>query len=442
MSGKDGGWILPTVIDPERVCVKLFIPNDPAHLAAFWGALWNLTYWNQWQRDDLKLGTQVAAVWKDVWLSAVALNTGMEGCEIVPFDVRQNEENPCILEKTEDDGASWDAWANLQLCPPKLVLVDGIPYWENPDGTLIPIPGAGAQPVTPRPIPPRGGSADENRCIAAANAVNTLLTLHAEVASKISVPNGFMLATTIASLLIAMLFIPFSAIVILGIMSSGALVIFAALTYGDFSEEVQDDLRCILYCAAEDDGGVVTFDFSEVKAGVGENIAPLNIWAAIDKYLDIIAEGGLNLAGATTAVTEAECDCPDCPTEWCYEWDQTAFEADWQFIFGSSQGTRFVYADIGFTSTITHVEFEWAWNGLGAGGSSGRAMWLGENFGFLLFNDSDITTLASIWDGSEETTGFTIGVNADSGSGGILTINRVMMRGIGENPFGEDNCEE
>ena len=40
------------------------------------------------------------------------------------FDVRQNDEAPCTLEKTAD-GETWEPWANLQLCPPKIKAVAG-----------------------------------------------------------------------------------------------------------------------------------------------------------------------------------------------------------------------------------------------------------------------------------------------------------------------------
>src|SRR5688500_12499552 len=69
MSGKDGGWALPETLYPEeQICVTLMIPNEPRYIAAFWGALYELTYWNNWQRDPDHKGTLVASVWKTIWL--------------------------------------------------------------------------------------------------------------------------------------------------------------------------------------------------------------------------------------------------------------------------------------------------------------------------------------------------------------------------------------
>lgn len=85
MSGKDGGWILPTVIDPPRICIQLSIPNEYNHLRAFWGALFELTYWWNWQRDPDKKGKAVAKVWESVWREAIASHD----CEgDMPFDIK------------------------------------------------------------------------------------------------------------------------------------------------------------------------------------------------------------------------------------------------------------------------------------------------------------------------------------------------------------------
>ncbi len=104
MTRPDGGWILPAQIDPDRVCVRLYVPNDPDHLAAFWGTLWDLTYWNNWHRDAAKTGTQVAAVWKDVWFQARLLNDLYNACEGLNVEFRFTAQ--CGLEYSLD-GQTW-----------------------------------------------------------------------------------------------------------------------------------------------------------------------------------------------------------------------------------------------------------------------------------------------------------------------------------------------
>lgn len=61
-------WILPEVIDPEeRLCFQIEVPNDPMHIAAFRGALYNLTSARFWQDDPDHKALEVAAVWQDIW---------------------------------------------------------------------------------------------------------------------------------------------------------------------------------------------------------------------------------------------------------------------------------------------------------------------------------------------------------------------------------------
>ena len=56
---------LPTVINPaESICVKVNVPNDEFHIAAFWGVLWELAKAYSWENDALHSAKLVADVWK------------------------------------------------------------------------------------------------------------------------------------------------------------------------------------------------------------------------------------------------------------------------------------------------------------------------------------------------------------------------------------------
>lgn len=66
----NNGFQLPTIIDPERICVRLFIPNEINHIRAFWGILLELTQQWNWSRDAEHTAAPVAAVWMDVWKKA------------------------------------------------------------------------------------------------------------------------------------------------------------------------------------------------------------------------------------------------------------------------------------------------------------------------------------------------------------------------------------
>lgn len=94
------GYPLPTVINPARYCVKLSIPNDPAHVAAFWGQITELGNWWTWARDDSHKARDVAAVWRDVFLNPDPLSC-WDG-QI--WDLRQTG---ILLERQNTPGGLW-----------------------------------------------------------------------------------------------------------------------------------------------------------------------------------------------------------------------------------------------------------------------------------------------------------------------------------------------
>ena len=63
---KDGGYRLPQEVDPQRIQFCIEIPNDLNHIIAFWGALEELTYWRNWERDEAHTALAVTSVWADV----------------------------------------------------------------------------------------------------------------------------------------------------------------------------------------------------------------------------------------------------------------------------------------------------------------------------------------------------------------------------------------
>lgn len=68
---KNLGYLIPAVIDPvDSDCVRIAVPDDPDHRAAFWGAMQTLTQWHNWERDSTKSGKDAAAVWAGVVASA------------------------------------------------------------------------------------------------------------------------------------------------------------------------------------------------------------------------------------------------------------------------------------------------------------------------------------------------------------------------------------
>lgn len=74
------GNVLPTIVDPPRRCITFDLPDEPQHVAAFFGAILQLAYWFNWQRDEAHTGKDVAAVWQEVFNQA-SLNWLGHKCE-------------------------------------------------------------------------------------------------------------------------------------------------------------------------------------------------------------------------------------------------------------------------------------------------------------------------------------------------------------------------
>lgn len=70
--GINKGFILPTNPQPtgrKYICVP--IPDDPQHIDNFFGALFELTMWFNYMRDDNQTGKQCADVWRDIFQELV-----------------------------------------------------------------------------------------------------------------------------------------------------------------------------------------------------------------------------------------------------------------------------------------------------------------------------------------------------------------------------------
>lgn len=113
---------LPAQVNPpRRVCVQIEVPDDPAHWSAFWGALDTLCLAYRWADDPAHTAKAVAQVWRDVVENVLPGNCEQPGTagadEGVETLIRQNPDNPCLLESSID-GVHWCAFADLSKCLP------------------------------------------------------------------------------------------------------------------------------------------------------------------------------------------------------------------------------------------------------------------------------------------------------------------------------------
>lgn len=131
-------YTLPLDINPSTTvdfCVK--VPNDIYHIGAFLGQIYALSRAYSWANDSGHTAKLVANRWRDIFDNLRPDNCGCvqpvagadEGVEQL---IRQNPDNPCLLE-TSINGTDWCAFADLSKC---------IPAGSQP-GSGAPIPGAG-----------------------------------------------------------------------------------------------------------------------------------------------------------------------------------------------------------------------------------------------------------------------------------------------------------
>jgi len=299
------------------------------------------------------------------------LGAALMSCQ--PF--RQDPDNPCLLQTQASDG-TWTTFADLRLCPPNLLSTSGGIVIGMPDDTTIVPPSSDTYdgrtaPFTP---PARGGTSDEAICLASANAENVLYQMHAQVFSRVFVNDATWAGLVLVTCIVGILALPVAlSIIVSVIIAGGGMVILAGINLDSYSSTVRARMRCILIAHATNTSGVVTFDYDAVRSDVESRIVGINIYAALDLYLAIIGETGLNRAGATTAISTASCD--DCGT--CYhEWDFTTSDGGFTaFIFDVlpratySAGVGWIAGDAGdtqidsptFPSAIHVTQFLMLW---------------------------------------------------------------------------------
>lgn len=95
-------WTLPDVVDPAtRLCVQVYVPDDPAHIAAFRGALLALQSAYNWQDDAAHTAKDVALVWREI-IRDMGDSWGCDtGIQTIEFRQLAN----CPLEVSIDSGA-------------------------------------------------------------------------------------------------------------------------------------------------------------------------------------------------------------------------------------------------------------------------------------------------------------------------------------------------
>lgn len=450
------GYPTPETLPTTVICRQLFIPDDPVFIGAFTGALLDLIAPTQWEPYGAITPVQAAE-------AALAILTD-------------------YLNSTGDC---------MQCCPLRINAITGR-LQQSPDGgeTWEDVPQAGdggaddpaVQWAEPSPV-----LGADKPCNAAASAGVVLKQFYVEtfLAFQNTITNTVLdIAQALASLAEA-----FGGLIGLEWSISLAQDAWEAdeqFTSGGFTETVEDELRCILYCnATENEDETVSFDYEAIRTEIGAKYAADGSpWGALNALLWFIGEAGLNHAGGVPVITDANCADCDCTNAWCYTFDFTGGSAHgWTFAnnsagspFGSAASGGIMYGDLRdpattgsafrrivmersfpFSATLTRILVEYDYT-FGGDGSSGTV--------FIDTRVDNVTvqsfTRQNIIDGvfnpsgtggTQEWTGEVLDADSvrldwsariDSTSpytySGNVRIKTVTLEGTGDNPFGSDNC--
>lgn len=333
----------------------------------------------------------------------------------------------------------------------------GITFYEIPDG-----PWVENAPASAHSRPPARGeeTADDRKCAAAANAAYVFHQTYIGVQKNLLesvVESDFERAGAIGFYLegLAGLFGLIDLLPAVGIaVFLGLIAVANDFTENDMSDDDEERLKCILLENATDDGASVTFAWQAVWDAIDFD-SPVNTLFRL--LMSIMGADALNYAGGQIVVDDPACDCE--AGEWCYTWDFTASassewsprfsgSAEWDSGQGwgggdSSEGMALALNTppdmilTGWDTTTNSTETYAGYQNLYAemGPPTEVQIWTlpGEANvpGLHVANFAPFTVTTDNW----------VNIQFNTYPDAPVHISRITLRGIGDNPFGTDNCE-
>lgn len=284
MANRRPPFKIPEIINPEnRRCVTFWIPDDNEHVEIFAGLTRQLLDWQRWERDELKRGTQVAQVWREVWNSVDWSGEDCMGCCPEPTNTRYNSDG--VYEESFDGGVTW-------LPAPA--------HDMRYAGTIAP--------------PLAGADGEEKRCIGASSAAAFLKSAFIDDLSS---------GATYADLYAAAV----AVVAVLGVTGVGILIAAAAAaifilgvsaTQAAFTTPVWEAFKCILYCRMLPDASFDAAGWEAVKADILDQFTGI-VSAVLWNWTNSAGVVGLTNAARSGFAAETDCstctDCPSCTAE-------------------------------------------------------------------------------------------------------------------------------
>lgn len=427
-------YLTPEELPEGDICRPLYIPNNADWMAIVSGAITELTKAYNWQA-----------------FGAVTVDEAVQRMMLM---AEQYYDIPCcpVLFRVGEEGVLEES-------------LDGGETWGTPSGDA-------EIPELPERTEP---TEEERRCAAAANAANVLGEVYEVFIdawnTDHSINYGVAAFTGIWATLVG---------VWLGVITAGAIPLlwgvfglaYQALEFlfaDAWDEAFNDKIKCILYECATDTDGKITFNYDCFISAINElangfDVIEGRLGVQINYMMLFIGATGLNHAGATTAITGADCaDCDGWQRDWLdgnglrgeltlidrVNWSglpacTPTYEAieDWitSCLNGTSGGARrsSCAAELTFTATtITFLEAQ----GYASNNESGTSALIirGLLAGVEVINvwaNGQGNKIVS-WTGSQSVD--TIQVIARAARTGTITptarIDKLVVGGIGDNPF-------
>lgn len=313
-------YLTASSVPAGRFCRTVSIPDDPVWVGLVDGVLTALTNPAVWRQ----YGTLTPDEMADAWATMLQESFAIEGCPM-PFDVRQNPDAPCTLEKSTDGGVTWVPFADLQACPPLLQYgangrvnagyhtTEGITWFQVDDGPWVDDLPTGAFDTAV----PWGGMLQQNndQCTAAANAANVLRqvfygiqTNFAAVAANIGGNAVGSLVDAVGALLGLEVAGYVATALSAAVLGYQALFMFTTWTATDFRK-----LVCLINANMTGTAGNWDIDYTDVYGGLAAAGISSDVVNCLQQILQNIGPNGLDLAAKTTQISSYNCSAVSQP---------------------------------------------------------------------------------------------------------------------------------
>lgn len=424
-------FLTPPDVPEDEDCRTLKIPSSKYWLGIFNSALLMLTEpwrWQQVNAEDLTVDETIDLIKpmiEDYW------NTG--GCATCTLP----DGEPVVRLSAS---GNWEQLVNGE--------------WVPPEGDY----------ELPPPAPREEPTEDERKCAASANAANVLSTMYESItdsaANALPIAEGVL---ALAGVVIAVLVPPVGALMtflyaVAPIAFGELFAVAEFITEDVWTEDFTKQLICALLNSSFDDGSTVTFDFvglqKRLVAGTDftlPSLPELRLLGQIGYMLNIIGAEGLNIAGGTTAITDA--DCSDCPAEWCryidmsegcdtYGWIVNDGECDeGHSILGVHSGIYNSLVDMQTDVlpyfTLTSMDVIMSIGG-GTANSAKRIRLYDETGVIVDYAQIPVSNVGAhisfLWEGEALINQISLVLTTGSGSTDTVAMERIVLRGTGAAP--------